>query len=193
MEDVEEEDGECGETESVPVSSKKECSEKMKAHLNKIRVLALEKKKEQNALSNKAKSLDKIKKEKKAKEIEEKAKEYDEMVAKQQQQPEEEEEYEEEEYEEEVAPPAKTKAVAKPVNKPVKPVKQKIVYEEYSTDDDDDEEEEEEIIIRRPKAKSQQGYAKLLNKTAEQKLREKYMDERIKSTIQLMSPMRYGY
>ena len=154
---------------------KKPCSEERLKHLSRIREMAQAKKRESKEINEKAKAIDLLKKNEKKNIIISKAKEFDEIVNKNKVK-----EVEEEEEE-------------KPLKKEKKKKIKKIVYESESS------ESEEEIIIRKKKPSKKNdnvdddNYNVLLHKTSEEKLKEKYNEERIKHLLHSTMPLRYGW
>jgi hypothetical protein len=168
---------------------KREITEAQREHLNKIRQLALEKKKQLKEITLKAKLAKSVPKE-------DLARQYDDYVTQkaQQQQPmaydphkgglpppqkpkqfkkrfdNSESETDETESEEEVI-------IKKKTTKPIKKIKKKIVYESES------ESEEEQIVVRKKSTHKPEKLEKLVYKNTQEQLYNRMIEERVKNSL----------
>ena len=154
---------------------KRQITEAQREHLNKIRQLALEKKKQLKEITLKAKLAKTVEKE-------DLAKKYDEYVSKKVTQqpetpklkPQKPKKVVKKIYEEESSESEEEIIVKK--KKPVKKIKKKIVYESET----ESESEEEEVVVKKPSKKPLQ---KLVYDNTKQDLHNRIMEERIRNSI----------
>jgi hypothetical protein len=183
-------------TEQVPTREppeakpKREITEAQREHLNKIRQLALEKKKQLKEITLKAKLAKSVPKE-------DLARQYDDYVTQkaQQQQP-----MAYDPHKGGLPPPQKPKKfkkrfdnsesetdvteseeeeviIKKKTTKPVKKIKKKIVYESES------ESEEEQIVVRKKSTHKPEKLEKLVYKNTQEQLYQHMIEERVKNSL----------
>ena len=170
--------------EIVQPKPKKKLSQQQLEHLERIRVRALEKKKEMKQLTEKANKMKELESEKLKKQLQK------EHLAKK--------------YEEHLEQATKEKVIEKPiekeVDKPIEKTKKKkiiktVIYEQDSTDEDS----EPEVIIKKvPKQKPQplppqeqqnkNSYSNLVNESSLDKIKQHMMDEHCKHILSSVTP-----
>lgn len=167
----------CGNAGASPdafVKTKRQITEAQREHLNKIRQLALEKKRQMKETTLKAKLAKTVEKE-------DLAKKYDEYVSKKIVQP-----------DPPKIQPQKPKKVVKKIyeseseeeveeiivkkKKPVKKIKKKIIYESSES-----ESEEEQVVVK--KKPSKKPLQNLVYDNTKQELHNRIMEERVRSSI----------
>jgi hypothetical protein len=166
-------------TEAKP---KREITEAQREHLNKIRQLALEKKKQLKEITLKAKLAKSVPKE-------DLARQYDDYVTqKAQQQPtppklqpqkpkKQLKRFDNSESETDVTESEEEEVIIKKkITKPIKKIKKKIVYESES------ESEEEQIVVRK-KSTQKQPLEKLVYKNTQEQLYNCMIEERVKNSL----------
>ena len=164
-------------TEAKP---KREITEAQREHLNKIRQLALEKKKQLKEITLKAKLAKSVPKE-------DLARQYDDYVTqKAQQQPKQpdikpkkfKKRFDNSESETDLTESEEEEVIIKKkTTKPIKKIKKKIVYESES------ESEEEQIVVRKKSTHKPEKLEKLVYKNTQEQLYNGMIEERVKNSL----------